>query len=738
MISEKKDSNITVAIRVRPLSEREIQNKEIEIIKVDKNLLMAFDPIDIKLNKKNKTMLEIYHRSREQQYAFDSIYTKKDIYQIYKETAHKLMDPLFKGFNGCVFAYGATGTGKTYTMLGDSKIPGICNLSLKEIFERKTEIEKEKEIELMISYVEIYNEQIRDLLINKEKSNGYLDLRDDPLKGTTLSGATKVKVGSVNEVMTLLYQGNKRRTTEMTNANLTSSRSHAIFQIYVQISPRCKDIKIEKKMSKLSLIDLAGSERGTVTNNKGIRMREGAKINQSLLALANCINALGDKNRKGSFVPYRDSKLTRMLKDSLGGNCKTVMIVTISPSSNQFEETLNTLKYANRAKNIVTKPIENKKLVQFHIVEYKNIISDLKTEIKDLKSQLDNNSVLIEKNDLCDYCKCGRTNDEEEVKKIKEELFQNFQDRIQIRRGLCELEAQNQLNKMEIKEGQEKLMRYTIGGNGTLIERSNEKINKNLPESLNKQLNDIKKLQVSMNLNQVKKKYMKQEFENKSKEAKRIMESITKRVKHQDKKDFLEILVQNHVLQLENDELEFNLHLQEKLNIILVEEIKRIRGTCQNNGIKINMNEVEEKVIKKEINFSKNCRSISPEINFRKKSIPVNINKRKLNFEKNLRMKKKVRSDKKKKIEKSEILPKIDKFHTPKTKKYKNKKKLKEEREKAKIFKSNKENRNTANLINNLQILGQEIVNDRAKKKDGEKKNTKIPKIKVNQKKFKK
>lgn len=145
---------------------------------------------------------------------------------------------------------------------------------------------------------------------------------------------------------------------------------------------------MQKITGKLSLIDLAGSERGTVTENRGLRMREGAKINQSLLALANCINALGDKNKKGSFVPYRDSKLTRMLKDSLGGNCKTVMVVTIAPSSNQFEESLNTLKYASRAKNIKTKPIENKKLVEFHISEYKNIIRDLRKEIESLRIKL--------------------------------------------------------------------------------------------------------------------------------------------------------------------------------------------------------------------------------------------------------------------------------------------------------------------------------------------------------------
>ena len=143
---------------------------------------------------------------------------------------------------------------------------------------------------------------------------------------------------------------------------------------------------------KLSLIDLAGSERGTVTENRGIRLREGAKINTSLLALANCINALGDKNKKGFFVPFRDSKLTRLLKDSLGGNCKTVMIATISPGATQYEETINTLKYANRAKNIKMRVEPNKKMVHLHISAYKNIISDLKEEIGRLKSKINNPS----------------------------------------------------------------------------------------------------------------------------------------------------------------------------------------------------------------------------------------------------------------------------------------------------------------------------------------------------------
>lgn len=163
--------------------------------------------------------------------------------------------------------------------------------------------------------------------------NVYLELRDDPVKGICLAGVTEFSVEKPKEVMDLLITGNKRRTTESTKVNETSSRSHAICQIQLAVKDKTKNIEEEVLCGKLSLVDLAGSERGTVTENRGIRLLEGAKINTSLLALANCINALGDKNKKGSFVPFRDSKLTRMLKDSLGGNCKTVMISTISPAS---------------------------------------------------------------------------------------------------------------------------------------------------------------------------------------------------------------------------------------------------------------------------------------------------------------------------------------------------------------------------------------------------------------------
>ena len=329
-----------------------------------------------------------------------------------------------------------------------------------------------------------------------------------------------------------------------------------------------------------------------------MRLREGAKINQSLLALANCINALGDMNRKGSFVPYRDSKLTRMLKDSLGGNCKTVMIVTVSPSAQQFEETVNTLKYANRAKNIKCKPVENKKLVQLHIAEYKNVIHELRNEVNSLKSKLRKNRPSKQKEAESGNCVCGRREDEAQVKEIQEELLENFQERIQLRRGLCELEAQNQLNIMEIQRGQKEMMRYTLSRSGNLVPKEaggdNFSALNNLPPSIAKQMDQINTLKQSMDLNLSKKDLMKNQLLELSKQAKQIMDDIPQRVKHQDKRNFLEYVVKNHFLELENNEIQFNLKLQEKMNKILKKELKRLKGLMRKNQIPINDGDSDE------------------------------------------------------------------------------------------------------------------------------------------------
>ena len=284
-------------------------------------------------------------------------------------------------------------------MLGTDSNPGIMVLTLEELFNKVNSF-ADREYKLKFWLLEIYNENIRDLLKfyknenNKNAlentSNEYLDLREDPEKGIIVSNITEISVNNSNDMLKILKRGNRNRTQESTGANETSSRSHAILQVSIEYKEKNTGIDYQIKFSKLSLIDLAGSERAAATNNKGIRLIEGANINRSLLTLGNCINALCDANLKGKkvHIPYRDSKLTRLLKDSLGGNARTVMIANVSPSINTFDDTYNTLKYANRAKNIKTSVTRNVLNAQYHINNYENIINALKEENSRLKNEL--------------------------------------------------------------------------------------------------------------------------------------------------------------------------------------------------------------------------------------------------------------------------------------------------------------------------------------------------------------
>lgn len=273
-------------------------------------------------------------------------------------------------------------------MIGKENDPGLMFLTIKELFDRVAKTQSDKSYQIKVSFLEIYNEMIRDLLII---TNEVLDLREDENQGTHVAGLTVIDVDSPEEVMDLLFFGNGNRTQEATNVNATSSRSHAVLEIQVEQKNKSEDVNEDINIGKLSMIDLAGSERAARTHNRGIRMVEGAMINRSLLSLGNCINALVEnmKSGKNHHIPYRDSKLTRLLRDSLGGNSRTVMIANISPSDVCYEDTSNTLKYANRAKNIKTKVTKNIQHVEHHISEYSKIINDLKSEISDLKGRLE-------------------------------------------------------------------------------------------------------------------------------------------------------------------------------------------------------------------------------------------------------------------------------------------------------------------------------------------------------------
>ena len=276
---------------------------------------------------------------------------------------------------------------QTHTMIGSESEPGIMVRVMDDLFRASDSQGKAQGVQfkVTVSFLEVYNENIRDLLSDAEE---YLDLREDPIKGPVVASITEIEAVSGQEIMSLLHQGNGKRSQAATAANEVSSRSHAVLQVVVESRDKAPGTVANIKVGKLSLVDLAGSERAANTKNVGVRLVEGANINRSLLALGNCINALGEKGNKGNFVPYRDSKLTRLLKDSLGGNCRTVMIACISSAESSFEETLNTLKYANRAKNIKTNVQRNVLNVNYHISEYVQLINNLRGEIQVLKSQI--------------------------------------------------------------------------------------------------------------------------------------------------------------------------------------------------------------------------------------------------------------------------------------------------------------------------------------------------------------
>ncbi|KAH6943089.1 hypothetical protein HPB50_015993 [Hyalomma asiaticum] len=296
--------------------------------------------------------------------------------EVYRQVGKPLVENLLQGFNGAVFAYGATGTGKTYTMVGTDKSPGLMVRVFDDIFQFAKHNDATTRTSVLISYMEIYNENIRDLL---NTSNNYLELREDPMGGNQVLGLSEVEVTNSSEVLRLLQKGNKRRTVEPTAANQTSSRSHALLRVSIRQSS--KDVSdpdsARHRVGKLFMVDLAGSERASNTKNTGMRLKEGAHINKSLLALGNVINALATRNPK--YVNFRDSKLTRLLKEALSGNCRTVMVAHISPASAHYDESRNTLVRCNLVD------------VSHHVKQYQSIITELRQEIQKLQDRIEMN-----------------------------------------------------------------------------------------------------------------------------------------------------------------------------------------------------------------------------------------------------------------------------------------------------------------------------------------------------------
>ncbi|XP_057189314.1 kinesin-like protein KIF1A isoform X6 [Triplophysa rosa] len=380
-------ASVKVAVRVRPFNSREIGKESKCIIQMSGNTTTIVNPKQPKDNK-----------SFNFDYSYWSHTTPEDInyacqMQVYKDIGEEMLLHAFEGYNVCIFAYGQTGAGKSYTMMGkqEKDQEGIIPLLCEDLFTKINDNnDNSMSYSVEVSYMEIYCERVRDLLNPKNKGN--LRVREHPLMGPYVEDLSKLAVTSYNDIQDLMDSGNKARTVAATNMNETSSRSHAVFNIiFTQKRHDSESENTSEKVSKISLVDLAGSERADSTGAKGTRLKEGANINKSLTTLGKVISGLAEmdsapnKNKKKkkveSFIPYRDSVLTWLLRENLGGNSRTAMIAALSPADINYDETLSTLRYADRAKQIRCNAVINED-------PNNRLVRELKEEVARLKDLL--------------------------------------------------------------------------------------------------------------------------------------------------------------------------------------------------------------------------------------------------------------------------------------------------------------------------------------------------------------
>uniref|UniRef100_A0A669E565 plus-end-directed kinesin ATPase n=1 Tax=Oreochromis niloticus TaxID=8128 RepID=A0A669E565_ORENI len=382
-------ASVKVAVRVRPFNSREIEKDSKLIIQMSGNTTTIINPKQAKDNKSFNFDYSYWsHTSPE-----DVNYASQK--QVYKDIGEEMLLHAFEGYNVCIFAYGQTGAGKSYTMMGKQDVKdqqGIIPLLCEDLFTKinyNTDNSMSYSVEVSVgtpsvSYMEIYCERVRDLLNPKNK--GHLRVREHPLMGPYVEDLSKLAVTSYNDIQDLMDSGNKARTVAATNMNETSSRSHAVFNIiFTQKRHDTEMDNTTEKVSKISLVDLAGSERADSTGAKGTRLKEGANINKSLTTLGKVISALAEVNKKKkkaeSFIPYRDSVLTWLLRENLGGNSRTAMVAALSPADINYDETLSTLRYADRAKQIRCNAVINED-------PNNRLVRELKEEVSRLKELL--------------------------------------------------------------------------------------------------------------------------------------------------------------------------------------------------------------------------------------------------------------------------------------------------------------------------------------------------------------
>nr|XP_060630860.1 kinesin-like protein KIF13A isoform X4 [Anolis sagrei ordinatus] len=380
------DTKVKVAVRVRPMNRRELELNTKCIVEMEGNQTVLHPPPSNNKQGENRKQPKVF--------AFDYCFWSMDESNtakyagqqvVFKCLGEGILEKAFQGYNACIFAYGQTGSGKSFSMMGNAEQLGLIPRLCCALFQRITSEENDSHtFKVEVSYMEIYNEKVRDLL-DPKGSRQSLKVREHKVLGPYVDGLSQLAVTSFEDIESLMSEGNKSRTVAATNMNEESSRSHAVFNIIItQTLYDLQSGNSGEKVSKVSLVDLAGSERVSKTGAAGERLKEGSNINKSLSTLGLVISSLADQaagKGKNKFVPYRDSVLTWLLKDNLGGNSQTAMIATISPAADNYEETLSTLRYADRAKRIVNHAIVNED-------PNARVIRELREEVEKLKEQL--------------------------------------------------------------------------------------------------------------------------------------------------------------------------------------------------------------------------------------------------------------------------------------------------------------------------------------------------------------
>jgi len=521
------DDNLKVYIRVRPplMSEKDssLPFRSVASVSDDKTTISLIEYLGFEFEEalKQKEIVDNPSLFLPHPYTFDHIFdmdsTQEDVYQI---AAVPAVESLINGYNSTIFAYGQTGTGKTYTMEGFSynylsPKKGLIPRAIENIFEYiENNSNSDTTFIIRVTYLQIYNESIDDLLKSEKK---HLSIRENHKKGIYVEGLSEWAVCSPNDIYALLEKGAQNRTKAHTKMNDVSSRSHAVFTIILE-QMKIYNGKKKVKCGKLNMVDLAGSERVKLSGATGKQLDESRRINKSLSALGNVINALTDPKTK--HIPYRDSKLTRLLQNSLGGNCKTSMIAMISPYDGSFNESISTLNFAKRAKRIRIKASINEEVNQNALIsQYENELSRLRKELEE-KNEIINNNSFIKKIEME---KLQAEKDKNEALQALEQASLRF---LQEREEKRKLEKKIEIMKFQMIPGGQKIKIEDTPEFKTLLQKHQILLEKDF----NEKLNDLEK---EKELIQISKEQV-DSYNDLLKKQKETMESLTSNLKEKE------------------------------------------------------------------------------------------------------------------------------------------------------------------------------------------------------------